>query len=134
VTKRIEYDLFEIATGNGRHVKLDADHGIDLWIDAEEYVTFCSPNDLDRFGDECKRAAAAWRKAQQVTFGDLKPGEWFKWASTGHQDYGLLKLDEQRIVNPTHRDPLYRLDMTPCDKDTPVIRLRITFTPEEQAR
>lgn len=40
-------------------------------------------------------AHKAQLEAETLTFADLKPGDWFRWAGAGHSSgYGLRKIDE----------------------------------------
>lgn len=46
------------------------------------FARYTDPAKLDALGDAIKRAAQALRDSQRLTFGDLQPGEWFRFETT----------------------------------------------------
>lgn len=95
-------------------------------------VYFSDPAKLDALAKAITDAAAALRRSQQLTFADLKPGEWFKWASSGEGRYAVRKVDNGTIINPENWSDEYPeplVCMTPVVLTAPVIRVTATFTP-----
>jgi hypothetical protein len=124
--KPIEFEPVRVADKGGDAMTIRAiDDYVCLKV-ACAVLQFTDPAKLDALADAIKRAADALRKSQQVTFGDLKPGEWFQFAEGNGRI--LRRVDGQYKACDTMGEVFA---YGPPVSNEPVIRLRATFEPFE---
>ena len=100
-----------------------------------ETAAFSDPAKLDALGDAIKRAAQALRDAQQLTFADLKPGDFFKFDAAGYSRTVIyMKLGVDRgYSQATPGDGCYTSGHMGINESVRVQKLCATFTPEGES-
>jgi hypothetical protein len=130
--KPIEFAMHRYTDSDGDQIHIEA-VGPEIMVSAVgrhdgASALFTDPAKLDALADAIKRAADALRKSQQLTFADLKPGEWFSVLDHAGR---CMKLDESRYsgVGLDANGKPGCWCMMFVSGSAPVTRLQVSFTP-----
>jgi hypothetical protein len=135
MAKPIDFEPYDVKSDYCTTARIrvsDKGTGIALQYDVHGGAVFTDPAKLRELASAVNRAADALEKSQSLTFGDLKPGEYFRFVSPQASKGAYIKIDENEFagqgVPPTYfshthgGNPLHW-------KGVSVIRLRATFEP-----
>lgn len=142
--KKIDFKPFETHSYYGTKMRVrehdDREIVVEIYTysDAEQYGgCFRDPAKLRELSAQIAKAADALEAAQRLTFADLEPGEWFRWAQHAEDGrYALRKVDGNTIINPenwnTNNIRQHDVLVRGAFAGSAVVRVAATFTPEAQ--
>lgn len=133
--KPIEFAEFsQVACGNST-VRVHAMmNGIELWWNSTPVSTYRDPAKLDALAQAITDAAAALRRSQITTLGDLKECDLFRFTDEHPENVRVItsSMDKSNTFVRVVERPSYSAWVNEITESKPVQRITATFTPADE--